>query len=101
MTAGQINRSSSDNSGSRGRLESEYTVTERDPRLRKLVSYVHNRGISSIAEIAAEAGWLLDTVRERTDRLERENYVQKIEDCGTTLVLLTDRGEKLAREASR
>lgn len=100
MTAQEPNRSVSDNSVSRPIARDRFSL-ERDPRTRRIVEYTHDHnGATSGRDIAAEAGWTLDETEAHLQRLEAENYVQLVGEEHSRIVLITGRGERLARDAA-
>ena len=97
MTASEPNGSRSENSVSRPLPRDRLSLT-RDPRTRRIVQYADNQnGATSIRDIAAAAGWTLQETRTHVERLERANFVQLLGEDGDGIVLLTVRGENVAR----
>jgi hypothetical protein len=93
MTAHYTTRTRSDNSGS----------TQPDPDLactenaRRIVEYVADRSrTTTLSGLAVEAGWTLAKTRQILEFLEWRNQVQLVETTGSTVILLTERGEGLA-----
>jgi len=102
MTAHDTNRVKSDNSTSpaagRPGFDGGAITPTRDPRLRRIAEYATNRNASITRnDVAALAGWTLTETDEHIERLEAANLAQLIQSGNTRIVLLTERGEQLAR----
>lgn len=99
MTANDPTRPRSDNSiplreyeGGVGRL-----APERDARLQTVVQFLADRdGAVARDELAARAGWTLDETDEHLRRLRQVNCIQLLDEFVEPVVLLTERGERLA-----
>jgi DNA-binding MarR family transcriptional regulator len=97
MTAHKPNRSQSDNSASLP-IEAESITVDSDPRTRRIVQYLTENGSTTGRDIAHRAGWTLEETETHLGRLEAGNYVQLIGEPRARIVLLTERGEQLARD---
>jgi len=70
----------------------------RDPRTRRIVEYAHNHnGSTTSRTIAARTGWSIEETESHLQRLERENLIQLLGERDARIILLTLRGERLAR----
>ncbi|SEU01081.1 hypothetical protein [Natrinema hispanicum] len=97
MTANKINSVPSDNSVSRLPTEAEAVTVTRDPRTRRIVGLADSyAGTTTAKDIANRTGWTLEETRVHARRLEEEDLVQTIGE-GSRILLLTERGERLAR----
>jgi len=97
MTAHQTNRSQSDNSASLPN-EAESISVERDPRTTRIVQYITQQGPADAREIASKAGWTQQETEAHLRRLEAENYVQLFGEPRDRIIIVTERGERLARD---
>ena len=97
MPAYKPNRSRSHNSDSRS-ITGDRVSLQRDPRTRRIVDYLHDHsGATTGQDIAAKAGWTRDETETHLQRLEDATLVQLLGDKHDRIVLLTSRGEELAR----
>jgi len=103
MTAHRPTRSRSDNSVPEAREQGPATAApDRDPRLQTIVQYAHRRnGVTTDRVLASRCGWSRAETTAHLNDLHQGNYVQLEELRDATIVLLTERGEQLARETSR
>jgi DNA-binding MarR family transcriptional regulator len=97
MTAHRPTRSQSENSVSRP-IAGDRVTARRDPRTRRIVEYLHeHNGATTGQDIAAKAGWTRDETETHVQRLEDADLVQLLGEEHDRIVLLTSRGEELAR----
>lgn len=97
MTAPKSNRSRSNNSDSLP-VEAESITVERDPRTTRIVQYITEKGPADGHEIASKAGWTLRETEADLRRLEDENYVQLFGEPRDRIIIVTERGERFARD---
>lgn len=99
MTATKADRVRSDNSVSRDgrRRETPGLTPENDLRLHRIVPLANQRdGLTTRNDIAGKSGWLLEEVDDYLEWPRQGNYVQRLEEDRTIIVLLTGPGEQLA-----
>jgi DNA-binding MarR family transcriptional regulator len=97
MPAHKPTRSQSDNSDSRP-VAGDRVTARRDPRTRRIVDYLHDHnGATTSQDIATEAGWTREETETHLQRLEDATLIQLLGDKHDRIVLLTSRGEELAR----
>jgi len=96
MTANNTNSAGSENSVSP--VEDRTVTLARDPELRRIVEHAANSGgATTRRDLAAKTGWPISEIDTHLELLEAGKYVELIGEAGHSIVVLTHRGEQLAR----
>ena len=96
MTANNTNSAGSENSVSP--VEDRAVTLARDPELRRIVEHAANSGGSTTRrDLAAKTGWPISEIDTHLELLEAGGFVELIGEAGRGIVVLTHRGERLAR----
>ena len=96
MTANDTNSAGSENSVSP--VEDRAVTLARDPELRRIVEHAADSGGSTTRrDLAAKTGWSISEIDTLLQRLEAGELVELIGEAGYGIVVLTHRGERLAR----
>jgi len=101
MTAEPTTHAGTENSvplaGSQSRRQRTGQIAPFDRRLYRLARYLESRqGVASRADIALACEWTIGRVDECLEQMRQQNLVQVVDD-ESDVVLLTERGENLAR----
>ena len=96
MTANNTNSVGSENSVSP--IEDRAKFLARDPALKRIVEHATETGGSTTRrDLAAKTGWSVSEIDTHLERLVEGEFVELIGEAGYGIVVLTHRGERLAR----
>ena len=96
MTANNTNSAGSENSVSP--VEDRTVTLARDPELRRIVEHAADSGgATTRRDLAAKTGWPISEIDPHLELLEAGGFVELIGEAGYGIVVLTHRGERLAR----